>query len=291
MPSQTPEVNNPGAIAWRTLLAEGADLPANEVRWIVERVSGYDGGELTAHLDETPLARQVGFFDALIARRSAGEPLQYVLGRWPFRSLELLVDRRVLIPRPETEFVTGIAIDHLRAYGPEERLIVCDLGTGSGAIGLSIAKEVVHTEVWCTDISEDALAVARANLAGLGRAAARVRIAQGSWFEALPDELQGRFACVVSNPPYVAIADEVDSVVTTWEPHQALYGGDDGADHLRMLIDDATSWLAPGGQLICELGPGHAGAVAEYASGAGFVDVAVHRDLAGRDRALTARVR
>ena len=143
------------ATTWRTIERDLAPrVGAREARWMIERASGYDAAELSRSRDEVPLHRQVGFLDAMVERRLAGEPLQYVLGRWPFRSLELIVDRRVLIPRPETEVVAGIAIDHLRgldlASGPST---VVDLGTGSGAIGLAVATEVLSAQVWCTDAS------------------------------------------------------------------------------------------------------------------------------------------
>ncbi|NBO80660.1 MAG: methyltransferase domain-containing protein, partial [Actinobacteria bacterium] len=121
----------------------------------------------------------------MIRRRLAGEPVQYVMGRWAFRHLDLLVDRRVLIPRPETEQVAEVALRYARPITPR---VVVDLGTGSGAIGLSLAQELPldETSVWMTDASLDALDVARANAAGLGRAAANVRIVHGDWYAALP---------------------------------------------------------------------------------------------------------
>src|SRR5438105_5970876 len=137
----------------------------------------------------------------MVARRAAGEPLQYVLGRWAFRTLDLMVDRRVLIPRPETEQVVEVALAEARRLHAR---IAADLGTGSGAIALSLAAELPGVDVWATDVSADALAVARANLAGIGTfAAARVRIQEGDWFGALPPELRGRLDIVVSNPPYI----------------------------------------------------------------------------------------
>ncbi len=143
------------------------------------------------------------FVDEMVARRAKGEPLQYVLGRWGFRTLDLMVDRRVLIPRPETEVVAGLAIDALPTSG-----VLVDLGTGSGAIALSAAAERwPDVEVWATDASAEALAVARANLAGLGRRGAVVRLVEGDWFVALPHELRGHVDVLVSNPPYVAATD------------------------------------------------------------------------------------
>ncbi len=148
-----------------------------------------EGIELMLGLDEPATVRGVARLDAMVARRSTGEPLQYVLGRWGFRLLDLMIDRRVLIPRPETEIVAERALDELRRLDPDDIPVVVDLGTGSGAIGLSLAREHGSAEVWITDVSTDALDVARANLAGLGRHGSRVRAVEGSWFEPLPVEL------------------------------------------------------------------------------------------------------
>ena len=138
-------------ITWREVAAETearlsvvADAPANETRWIIERAAGFEGPEYVLGLDEQVTERGMHFHDLMVERRLAGEPLQYVLGRWGFRSLDLFVDRRVLIPRPETEMVAGLAIDELLAMRSAgiDRPVAVDLGTGSGAIGLSIAVEV-----------------------------------------------------------------------------------------------------------------------------------------------------
>ena len=151
-----------------------------------------------------------------VARREAGEPLQYVVGSWGFRRLDLAVDRRALIPRPETEVTAEVAIDAARRIAEP---IVVDLGTGSGAIGLSVAWECRHAHVWATDRSSEALEVARANLAGLGRAGARVRLAAGDWFGALPDDLVGRVDVAVSNPPYVRLDDPFSHARLAQRPH------------------------------------------------------------------------
>ena len=266
----------------------GVPDPARELRWIVERAAGWSPADLVAALDEPATARQVRSVDEMVARRVAGEPLQYVLGRWGFRTLDLLIDRRVLIPRPETEVVAGLAIDVVAARpGPA---VAVDLGTGSGAIALAIAAECwPHVEVWATDRSAEALAVARANLAGLGRRASVVRVARGSWYEALPDDVRGRVDVVVSNPPYVAEGDVLPEEVTAWEPLDALLAGPEGLDDLTVLVDGAPAWLAPGGSLVLEIGATQAEAVSALARDAGLVDVSVHQDLAGRDRAVVAR--
>src|SRR5690606_3535260 len=263
-----------------------------ELRWIVERASGRTPAEQVAALDEPATVREVSFVDQMVARRAAGEPLQYVLGRWAFRTLELMVDRRVLIPRPETEVVAGWGLDALAAWDrrhapgagqPRPVPVAVDLGTGSGAIALSLAAERwPHVEVWATDASPDALAVARANLAGLGRRAGVVRLVEGDWFAALPEDLRGRVDLVVTNPPYVAEADELPPEVADWEPRSALLAGPDGLDDIRRIVAEAPTWLAPDGVLVVEIGETHGDAVLALVEAAGFEQATVEPDLAGR---------
>jgi release factor glutamine methyltransferase len=140
-----------------------------------------------------------------------------------------------------------------------------------------------------TDASADALVVARSNLTGIGRAATRVRVADGSWFDALPEELRGTIDLVVSNPPYVATSDEVEDIVRKWEPSSALFAGDDGLDDIRTLIDEAPSWLRAGGVLVLEMDPRQLVIASDLAMASGFVDIEIRADLSGRDRALLAR--
>ena len=229
----------------------------------------------------------------MVARRSDGEPLQYVLGRWGFRRLDLMVDRRVLIPRPETEQVVSVALaelERLVEMGVGDPVIV-DLGTGSGAIALSLAAEGRRGAVLATDRSDQALAVARANLAGLGGfAAARVRVLSGSWWSALPDTLKGRVSLAVSNPPYVT-TDEMSALpaeVREWEPGAALDGGPAGLDAISIIVRDAVQWLGRPGTLVVEMAPHQATAVVELARAAGFSSADVKQDLAGRNRMLVA---
>lgn len=284
---------------WREVAAETearlsalTSSPANETRWIIERAAGFDGAEYVLGLDEKVTERGMHFHDLMVERRLAGEPLQYVLGRWGFRTLDLFVDRRVLIPRPETEVVAGLAIAELQSMRTNgiDRPVVVDLGTGSGAIGLSVAVEVERTQVWITDASADALAVARSNLAGIGRAATRVSAVEGSWFEALPEELHGTIDLIVSNPPYVAISDEVEDVVRDWEPMSALFAGDDGLDDIRKIVTGAATWLRPSGTLVLEMAPDQISVVSEMALASGFDTADSHADLTGRLRAIVARV-
>jgi len=226
----------------------------------------------------------------VLARRLAGEPLQYVLGRWGFRGLDLMVGPAVLIPRPETEVLAGLAVEELARRGSPGGLAV-DLGTGSGAVGLAIAAECETARVVLTDLSSEALAVARANLAGLGRAAVRVSACQGSWFGALPEELTGAVDVVASNPPYVPQHQPLPPEVADWEPAVALRGGPDGLDGTRRILAEAPRWLRPGGAVLLELSPEQMDAARAIATAGGLVVEAIHPDLAGRDRVLQCRSR
>jgi release factor glutamine methyltransferase len=264
--------------AAEVLRVAGVPSPDADARWLVE--------EAAPDLDGPVTNRALAYFDAMLARRVQGEPLQYVLGRWGFRHLDLLVDRRVLIPRPETELVAEVAIAEARRLGATT---VVDLGTGSGAIALSVAAEVPTVEVWAVERSPDALAVARANLAGIGRAGARVRLAEGDWFAPLPAELLGAVDVVVANPPYIAEGDELPAEVADWEPVTALFAGADGLDDLRWIVAEAPRWLRRPGALVVELAPAQADAVAELARLAGATEVTIRPDLAGRDRMVVAR--
>jgi release factor glutamine methyltransferase len=283
------------ADAVRRLSASGNEGASGDVRRLVEEVTGAEGAEYHDVLDEAATVRRLARFDTMLARRQAGEPLQYVLGRWAFRTLDLLVDRRVLIPRPETEEVAGRAlgeIDRLvRQLGTTyaDRLPVADLGTGSGAIALALAAEQPLVDVWATDASADALAVARANTAGVGRAAARVRLVEGDWLAALPDDLRGRLGVIVSNPPYVACDEALPAEVADWEPPGALVAGPTGREVLEHLVDRAPAYLRPGGALVLELAPAQAPLLLQRAEETGYVEVRVHDDLAGRPRVLVAR--
>jgi release factor glutamine methyltransferase len=264
---------------WRSLLDEATSRVGDRVdaRRIVEEASGLD----IAHaLDEAPSARMLAHFDAMLERRANGEPLQYVLGRWGFRKLDVMVDRRVLIPRPETEIVVEHALSVIDALDAK---VVVDLGTGSGVIALSLALERSALTVWATDVSDDALDVARANLAGVGRAATRVRLMRGEWFGALPDELRGAIDVVVSNPPYIAADETLPAEVRDWEPHGALVAGPTGLEAIETILEEAPRWLSPRGAVVLEIGETQAAAALEPARG--YV-ADVRPDLSGRPRVL-----
>jgi release factor glutamine methyltransferase len=281
-------------LTWREMVkrTEGEVRDRTVARWLCEHASGCDSDEFGGILDELVSERSAQHLHSMLARYATGEPLQYVMGRWAFRRLDLLVDSRVLIPRPETELlvehVTRYAMQKIRDVG--RGVTIADLGTGSGAVGLSLLHELPFesAEVWMTDMSEDALHVARANAAGVGRNAVGARFGKGTWYEALPSDLLGSLDAIVSNPPYIAVGDSlVGDSVLKWEPHNALFAGKDGLNDLRIIVAGATDWLAPGGLLAVEMGFTQAAVVTQLFESAGFNHVSVHKDLAGLDRFVT----
>jgi release factor glutamine methyltransferase len=282
---------------WRRVLADaaavlrsaGVDHADQEARWLVEQATGLSSAEVLTRLDEPATERGATHVHAMAARRAAGEPLQYAMARWGFRSLDLYLDARVLIPRPETEVLAQLALDECRRL---DAALAVDLGTGSGALALALATERPGLDVWGTDLSDDALAVARANLAGLGRAAMRVRLAAGSWFDALPDALAGRIDVIVTNPPYVSEAEmaELPDEVRDWEPRGALCAGPTGLEDIERIVAEAPHWLARPGSLLVELAPHQAATARDWARRAGFSSATVWPDLAGRDRIVLARL-
>ncbi len=285
------------AMAEQTLAGAGSsdcDV-ARQARWLVEEASGSAGADFMREIDSPAPGSAVARLDAMVSRRAAGEPLQYVLGHWPFRTLDLLVDERVLIPRPETEVVCGYAleqIDRLAEAAGSPAANVVDLGTGSGAIALSIAVERPATGVWAVERSSGALAVARANRAAAGRAAERVCLLRGDWYDPLPAELQGAVGVIVSNPPYVGASEPLPDAVAAWEPIDALVPSDgaSGTEAIEAIVRRAPVWLAPGGSLVVEIGEEQGDAARGFALEAGFGEVEVRPDLSGRPRALVARL-
>ena len=269
---------------WRAVFEHAATRlgDRSDARRLVEHATGVGIAEA---LDQPPTQRTLAHFDAMLERRAGGEPLQYVLGSWGFRSLDVHVDRRVLIPRPETEIVVERALE---VIDDSDARTVVDLGTGSGVIALSIAIERTRVTVWATDMSADALDVTRANLAGIGRPGTRVRVVHGDWFGALPEELRGAVDVVVSNPPYIAETDDLPDAVSQWEPRGALIAGPSGLESIERILSDASPWLGPGGAVVLEIGDTQGERARELAR-MHFASVDVHPDLAGRPRVLVAR--
>jgi release factor glutamine methyltransferase len=263
------------------LVAAGIDR--REARWLVEEF--VPGGDPEAH----------AALLAAAARRRNGEPLQYIIGHWPFRGLDLDVDSRALIPRPETEELVNIALRELALASVPAPLIV-DLGTGSGAIGLSLVSELatrgIAASLIAVDESRDALALARQN-ARKHRLDA-VSFVHSTWFDALDESLRGRVDLIVANPPYVGETEFVGlDDVLRHEPRGAIVAPDltgvAGFGDLDIVIRQAHAWLAPGGALVCEHGETQRRAVLELTDAMGYRFAEDLDDLSGRPRVLVAR--
>lgn len=261
------------------LRAAGVEDPRLDAEVLLAEATGRDRAMLVASpgAELAPAASRA--FGAMVRRRLRREPVAYIVGRRGFRNLELAVDRRVLIPRPETELLVELARER-------EPASVLDVGTGSGAIALAVADELPGCAVSATDTSAGALEVARANAGRLGLAE-RVRFLPGTLPEA------GEFELVLANLPYVAERDwpGLQPEVTQWEPREALLAGPDGLDAYRSLIPESVRTLSPSGRqkawaLAVEVGEGQAGAVAALMEGAGLGAVETRRDLAGIERVV-----
>ncbi|MEF2978224.1 peptide chain release factor N(5)-glutamine methyltransferase [Subtercola sp. YIM 133946] len=271
-----------------TILARaGVPTPEVDAELLAGHVLGATRGQVQAM---TVTDRVLAVDDAVaiteaVERRAAREPLQHITGTTGFRSLELAVGPGVFVPRPETEFVAGLAIDSLRAMADESPLAV-DLGTGSGAIALSLATEVPHARVVAVENSTAAFVWAKQNFTSVD--APNARLVFIDLAVALPD-LDGLVSVVVSNPPYIpAGAIPRDPEVRLHDPEHALYGGEDGLDVVRDVSRTALRLVRPGGALVIEHGELQGASIRSLLDADGWNATATHRDLTGRDRATTA---
>jgi release factor glutamine methyltransferase len=267
----------------RSRLEQSSPTPRLDGELILAHLLGWPRARLLAERDQPVPADLRAAFAGLVARRAAGEPVAYLVGHKEFYGLDFAVDRRVLVPRPETELLVELALAAARriAAGRAAPLRIADIGTGSGAIAVALATHMPDAQIDAVDISAEALEVARANLASHGLAV-RVRLLLGD----LLGPLGAPVDMIVSNPPYTILA-EVDPNVYAHEPHLALEGGPDGADLYRRLLADAPAKLHPGGALLCEIGAWQGelvGALARAIFPA--AEVRICQDLAGRDRVL-----
>jgi release factor glutamine methyltransferase len=293
--SPAPAMTGAVLVAELTERLGGPDF-SHEARFIADEVLGASRSGSVATTTEVP-AESLAAARSMASRRRAGEPLQYVFGHWPFRGLDLVVDPRVLIPRPETERVVEVALAEARRLGgPGPRIV--DGGTGSGAIALALATELAGSRVWATEASPDALDVASVNLERVRAehpdVVVAVELLEGSWLEPLPAGLRGRVQLVVSNPPYVSEAEwDGLSVEVKAEPRRALVagaGGDGtpGLSEVEAVLRQAVTWLSRPGRAVVELAPHQADPASRLARTLGYDEVRVEPDLAGRPRVLVA---
>ena len=265
------------ALAARALLEQGIRNGAQEARWLLDHVAGNSAS--------TPVPPEAqARFRALLQRRLAGEPLQYVMASAEFYGLDLSVGPGVLIPRPETERLVDFALARYPGHHG-----ICDLCTGSGAIILALAHVLLDVEpVVGIDLSPEALAYARRNRESLGLC--RVGLIEGDLFAPVPDDIQ--FGLVTANPPYVSAEEyaQLPGDVADWEPRLALFAEDRGLALVQRIASSTPARLVPGGWLLCEIGCEQGEAARAIFRDAGFAQVDVLQDYCQRDRVVAARM-
>lgn len=288
-------------LTWTTefLKSHGSESPRLDAEVLLAHARGCERIMLYAAFDEVVADDARARFRELVKRRADGTPVAYLVGKREFYSLSFGVTPDVLIPRPETEFVVVAALDALRAAregvagisSRSDGLQVCDVGTGSGAIAVTIAKHAPDCRVTAIDISPAALAIAKEN-AATHEVAERIDFIQGDLLAGIPAKPQ--FTVIASNPPYVSESEYATLApqVKDHEPRQALVGGPTGTEIIEQLIPQAAQRLLPGGWLILEISPMIAGRVIELINaGGGYEPATAVKDLAGLTRVIQARLK
>ena len=283
-------------MVWREVIDKAAEyLDSRNVpdactagELLAARLLSSNRGELFKFLDKEPTSRQLEAMRRGMSRLVKNEPIQYILGEWDFRHLTLKCDSRALIPRPETEGLVSLVLDHIKRSYAGQKPFVVDVGTGTGAIILSIASEYKGEGIFLgTDISEDAVSLARENaaLCGLEERASFVVMDGLDDF----DEPQS-VDIIVSNPPYIEsdVCETLDPRVKDFEPRLALDGGTNGLDFYDRYLADALNLLKSGGSVFFEMGDTQGEALEHLMQGYGFSDIKILKDLSGRDRYAVA---
>lgn len=274
-------------VRWATddFRARGIESPRLDAELIVGHALSLTRTQIIMHLDRPLEERELTQLRALVKRRRAREPMAYLRGEREFFGRSFMVDKRVLVPRPDTEVLVDVAL-----HRTSNRALSCrtlDLCTGSGCVAITLSKERPTTPVLATDISDDALAVARENRERLG--AYRVAFAHGDLFAAVP--ASATFDLIVSNPPYIPSGDIQGLMpdVRDFEPRLALDGGKDGLDSIRRIVTESPKYLAKDGILAVELGAGEAPAVRDLFLERGYMDVEIAKDIARIERVVSGR--
>jgi release factor glutamine methyltransferase len=272
--------------AAKTFADAGIDTARNDAEWIAAAALTHRRSEVVSRLRDEMSPDVKARFSKMVARRARREPLAYVLGTVVFRGLELEVGAGCLVPRPETEVTAERAI--ARARDAAARPTVVDVGTGCGAIALSLAAEVPEARIFATEAAGAARGWALRNLARTGL---RCTLSPGSLMRPLHPALGGGVDVVVSNPPYVSEEEweQLEPEIRRYEPKEAVVGGETGLEVILELLEQVRMWLAPGGWLVIEIGDTQAERVSRLLGILGYQNVEVTKDLAGRDRVVEAR--
>ncbi|MEM8502767.1 MAG: peptide chain release factor N(5)-glutamine methyltransferase [Cyanobacteria bacterium P01_D01_bin.1] len=283
---------------WAAQLARPSNVDPFEIDWLLQGVTSLTSSALRLETyrskENIPIALSLEELTRKWQQRITERvPVQYLVGETPWRDLMLTVTPDVLIPRPETELIIEIALDLAQQSSTKEKILVghwADLGTGSGAIALSLAKRLPIATIHATDISSAALTVAKSN-AQKNNLADRIVFYKGSWLTPL-EPLKGNLSAIISNPPYIPTHTvlTLQPEVTKHEPHIALDGGPDGLDSLKHLIINSANYLHPGGLFLTELMIGQAETVADLLAYQNeYAQIVIHKDLSGTQRFVSAR--
>jgi release factor glutamine methyltransferase len=260
--------------------AAGIDSPVADAQWLLASVMGWGRLEAFLHLRETLTPEQSELLKEMAERRISREPLQLIVGTMQFRGLELEMERGVLIPRPETETVVDAAINLWKQTGAGLPALGLDLGTGTGCIGLALAQEIPSLHMTGTDLSQQAVRLARRNR-HRNQLGGKVDFMVGDWLR--PIALRHQFGLVIANPPYIR-SEEMEKLaveVRAYDPELALHGGSDGCEVYRTILPTASRVLATGGILCLECGDGRVDEIYRMMVDAGFVDLGKAKDLCG----------
>ena len=280
---------------WAKELAKSHDVSERELDWLLQSVANLD--RLTLRLESIEAEESIEISISLdrlsvlwLDRVRDRQPVQYLVGKTYWQDFELVVSRAVLIPRPETESIIDIAL--AASSIDQQQGIWVDLGTGSGAIAIGLARVLPHIQIYGVDLSSEALDIAAVNVSRLNLLD-RIELSQGSWWSSL-EHLKGKVAVMISNPPYIP-AQEVlllQPEVVNYEPHLALDGGFDGLEAIRLLVDTAPEYIQPGGIWLIEMMAGQGNDVTDLLiRQGGYVDIQIIDDLAGLDRFVLAKLR
>ena len=255
-----------------------------DAQLLLAEVLGCNRAHIIAYPEEIVPPEQAAQIETMVARRADGEPIAYILGRRAFYDREFIVTPAVLVPRPETEHLLEIALKFVRArHAVPQQTTAVDIGTGSGALAVTLAANAPQATVYATDISPDALKIAQLNAE---KNAAKVTFFQGDLLQPLIDQ-NIQVDLIMANLPYITTGDMQHLAVSKHEPHLALDGGDDGLDLLRRLLAQAPSVIQPGGMILLEIGTEQGAATQQLAQDMQTPrQVTVHKDYAGHDRVV-----
>jgi release factor glutamine methyltransferase len=271
------------------LFEAGVESARLDTEVLLRHVLQLDQSEFYLRLEDRLSAAKQAGFRRLLERRAGREPLAYITGRKEFWSIDFSVSPAVLIPRPETELLVELALQFAREYRRDQAIKILDIGTGSGAIAVSLAMQLPDAEVWGTDVSSAAVGVAETNAKrhGINK---RVRFVCYDLFHKLA-EAGAIFDLIVANPPYIRSTELAGLVpeIRDWEPRSALDGGTGGVDFYPRIIGAAPDHLVDGGRVLLEIGSDQSQAVVDLFDAIGrYLPASVHRDYAGRARVVTA---